>query len=95
MAEIRGNTGEIRGTGESIRQDAGQYRKVMTELFDAVNALSSSFTSDDGNNYVEVFNSHRMEFEDLQKKLENCLAVSFEEIADRYEKTIKNNMAKS
>ena len=90
MAEIRGNTGTIKQTAGTIREDANAYGTAMKVLFETVNALGSTWTSEDGNAYIAKINTHKETFESMQRKLE-ASAEALETAAVNYEATIKAN----
>ena len=87
---ISGNTGGIKQTAGAIRGDAKSYGNAMQLLFQTVDALNATWTSDDGKAFVAKINSHKDAFTTLQSNLESS-ATAFEEIAINYEKTIANN----
>lgn len=88
---ISGNTGSIKQIAGSIRDDAKNYGNAMQLLFQTVDALKSTWTSEDGNAFIAKINSHKEEFEKLQSNLENS-AKLLEEVAVNYEKTVKANI---
>ena len=91
MSEIRGNTSTIKAIAGTIRDDAASYGTSQDTLFQAVNALKGSFTSEDGQNYISKINSFKTEFETLKRNLEGS-AEALETAAVNYENTIKANM---
>ena len=88
--DIRGNTAAIKSTASDIRNDAKSYGASAQKIFDTINALRDSWTSEDGNVYIAKINSSRETFEQLQKKLE-ASAEALETAAANYEQTIKVN----
>ena len=88
--EIRGNTSKMKATASNIRDDAKSYGVAMQALFEAVNSLASSWTSEDGNAYIAKINSYRESFDSMQQKLESS-AAALEAAAVGYESTIKAN----
>nr|MBQ4453930.1 WXG100 family type VII secretion target [Clostridia bacterium] len=89
--DIRGNTGAIKSAATQIRSDASGYGQAAHTLFETVDALKNTWTSEDGNKYIAEINKHREAFEALQKKLQ-ASAEAFETAADDYIATIKANM---
>ena len=87
---ISGNTGGIKQIAGTIREDANGYGTAMQLLFQTVDALKATWTSEDGNAFIAKINSHKEAFTTLQTNLESS-AGTFEEIAINYEKTIVNN----
>ena len=88
---ISGNTGSIKQIAGSIRDDAKKYGSAMQLLFQTVDALRSTWTSEDGNAFITKINSQKDAFESLQTNLESSASL-LEEVAANYEKTIKNNI---
>ncbi|MBQ9325531.1 MAG: WXG100 family type VII secretion target [Clostridia bacterium] len=88
--DIRGNTGTIKSTASTIRDDAKAYGVAAQQLFETVEALKNTWTSEDGNAYIAKITSYRETFEALQKKLDSS-AEALETAAVNYEQTIKNN----
>ena len=90
--EIRGNTSRIKATASGIRDDASSYGTASRILFETVDGLRKSFTSEDGQAYITKIDSYRETFEVMQKKLD-ASAEALESATIGYENTIKANMA--
>ena len=87
---ISGNTSAIRATASSITSDAKSYGNAMQLLFQTVDALKATWTSEDGNAFIAKINSHKETFETLQQNLLTSASM-IEETAAGYEATIKAN----
>ncbi|QUC66378.1 WXG100 family type VII secretion target [Aristaeella hokkaidonensis] len=89
--EIIGNTSRIKSTASGIKDDAASYGSASRILFETVDNLGKSFTSEDGQAYISKIESYRESFETMQKKLD-ASAEALETAAVSYENTIKANM---
>ena len=89
--EIRGNTSRIKAPASGIKDDATSYGNASRVLFDTVDSLKKTFTSEDGQAYISTIDSFREAFETMQKKLDSS-AEALEAAAIGYENTIKANM---
>lgn len=87
---IQGDTGKIKSTANDIRRDANAYGAAAESIFNAVEALKASWTSEDGNAYITKISAYRPEFEAMLKKLETS-ADALEAAAVAYEQTIDVN----
>lgn len=88
--DIRGNTATIKNTASSIREDTSAYGTATQVLFDTVDALKATWTSEDGNAYIAKINSYRQDFQRMQAQLKDS-ADKLEAAANDYISTIKAN----
>lgn len=90
MGNIQGDTGKIKSTASDIRSYAKAYGSAAENIFNAVDKLKATWTSEDGNAYIAKINGYRAGFEEMQKKLETS-AEALEAAAIAYEQAIAAN----
>ncbi len=89
-SSIKANTGAIKTAADNILGYARTYSGAFSSLYEDINALKATWTSTDGDAYINKINSYREEFETMFKKLE-ASAEALQAMALNYENTIEKN----
>lgn len=87
---IKADTSAIKKAAGTIRADAQSYTNQMNSLFEQIEALRSTWTSEDGNQYIAKIQKYQPEFTAMGINL-NASAEALETAAVTYEKTVVAN----
>lgn len=91
MASITANTPVIRSTASEIISNGKAFKNAFDELYEQIHALKATWTSEDGNAYINKIDEQYEGFVSLYNRLLKS-ATALESAAAGYEQTVKANM---
>lgn len=92
VSDIQASTGTIISVASQIKGDANKYSGLYQQMYGEINALRASWTSADGDAYINKINSYKDSFELMKTKLTKA-AESLETSARNYESALKANQS--